>query len=87
MPPIGNFFTSCTLNYFGCRLQNYAKRNAAGRQILAGCGPGIVRLAFNEVIVPARPGVIDGGHDKPLHMLPAAGRSSGWSIQFDALPS
>ena len=66
-------------------LQNYAKRNAAGRQILAGCGPGIVRLAFNEVIVPARPGAIDGVLDKPLHMLPVAGLKP-WSVQFDALP-
>ena len=52
---------------------------------MAGCGPGIVRLAFNEVIVPARPGAIDGGLDKPLHMLPVAGLKP-WSVQFDALP-
>ena len=45
----------------------------------------IVSLLFYEVVVPANPGVIDGGLNKPLHMLPVAGKS-GWSIQFDELP-
>ena len=46
----------------------------------------IVEFRFDEVIVPANEGAVNTpGHDKPLHMLPVAG-SSGWSIQFDALP-
>jgi len=46
----------------------------------------IVELRFEEVIVPANPGAVNSpGHDKPLHMLPVAGKS-GWSVQFDELP-
>jgi muconate cycloisomerase len=46
----------------------------------------IVEFHFDEVIVPAKAGAINSsGHDKPLHMLPVAG-TSGWAIQFDALP-
>src|SRR5918998_3056525 len=46
----------------------------------------IVRLDFEEVIVPTRPGVINSpGLNKPLHMLPVGGRQA-WSVQFDALP-
>lgn len=46
----------------------------------------ITRFHFDEVVVPASPGAINTpGHDKPLHMLPVAGKS-GWSVQFDELP-
>ena len=46
----------------------------------------IVAFHFDEVVVPAKAGAVNSpGHDKPLHMLPVAG-TSGWSIQFDALP-
>lgn len=33
----------------------------------------------------ANPGVIDGGANRPLHMMPSGGKK-GWSIQFDELP-
>jgi muconate cycloisomerase len=46
----------------------------------------IVRFDFEEVIVPAHPGVINSESlNKPLHMLPVAGKQA-WSVQFDALP-
>lgn len=46
----------------------------------------IQRFTYDEVIVPAHPGVINSeALDKPLHMLPVGGKSS-WSTQFDALP-
>lgn len=46
----------------------------------------IVRLVFDEVIVPARPQVINSeALDRPLHMLPVKGKA-GWSTQFDELP-
>ncbi|MGO4570414.1 mandelate racemase/muconate lactonizing enzyme family protein [Microvirga sp. 2TAF3] len=46
----------------------------------------IVRLDFEEVIVPAHPGVINSESlNKPLHMLPVGGKQA-WSVQFDALP-
>ena len=46
----------------------------------------IQSLEFSELIVPAKPGVINSaGLDKPLHMLPV-GAQSGWSVQFDQLP-
>ncbi|MFV1980031.1 MAG: mandelate racemase/muconate lactonizing enzyme family protein [Rhodothermia bacterium] len=39
-----------------------------------------------EVVVPARPGTIEGqGIDKPLHKLPIGARS-GWTVQFDKVP-
>jgi muconate cycloisomerase len=45
----------------------------------------IVSIRFDEVIVPAHPGVINSsGLDKPLHMLPVKGKPD-WSTQFDAL--
>ena len=45
----------------------------------------IVSMRFDEVIVPAHPGVINSsGLDKPLHMLPVKGKPD-WSTQFDAL--
>jgi muconate cycloisomerase len=47
--------------------------------------PRIVDLNFTEVIVPTHPGVIDGGMNKPLHMVPVAGKKP-WSFQFDELP-
>ena len=41
---------------------------------------------FIEVVVPAKPGVINSDSlAKPLHMLPVGGKSS-WSVQFDTLP-
>jgi muconate cycloisomerase len=46
----------------------------------------IVRLDFEEVIVPAHPGVINSESlNKPLHMLPVGGKQA-WSTQFDELP-
>ncbi len=49
-------------------------------------GTQIETFDFHEVIVPAHPGVINSeGLDKPLHMLPSAGKD-GWSFQFDELP-
>jgi muconate cycloisomerase len=49
-------------------------------------GGEIVGFAFDEVIVPARPGVVNSATlEKPLHMLPVGGRQ-GWSVQFDTLP-
>ena len=46
----------------------------------------IQSFEFSELIVPAKPGVINSaGLDKPLHMLPV-GAQSGWSVQFDQLP-
>jgi muconate cycloisomerase len=44
----------------------------------------VTELSFFEVIVPSHPGVIDGGLNKPLHILPVAGKK-GWSVQFDEL--
>lgn len=45
----------------------------------------ITRLTFDEVLVPARPGVINSvSLPKPLHMLPVGGKPS-WSTQFDQL--
>lgn len=41
---------------------------------------------FIEVVVPARPGVINSDSlAKPLHMLPVGNKAS-WSVQFDTLP-
>lgn len=46
----------------------------------------IQEIIATEVIVPARPGVVEGkGINKPLHKLPV-GAKSGWSVQFDQLP-
>ena len=46
----------------------------------------IVGFDFDEVVVPAHPGVINSeGLDKPLHMLPVGGKAA-WSVQFDELP-
>lgn len=46
----------------------------------------IQSFEFSELIVPAKPGVINSaGLDKPLHMLPVGAQSS-WSVQFDQLP-
>ncbi len=46
----------------------------------------IRKITAYEVIVPAKPGVIEGqGINKPLHKLPVGARS-GWSVQFDQLP-
>ncbi|WP_226704698.1 mandelate racemase/muconate lactonizing enzyme family protein [Microbulbifer elongatus] len=46
----------------------------------------IKRFHFDEVVVPAKPGVIDSaGMRKPLHMLPVGGKRE-WSMQFDELP-
>ena len=46
----------------------------------------IKRITCFEVIVPAKPGVIESkGINKPLHKLPV-GAQSGWSVQFDQLP-
>jgi muconate cycloisomerase len=45
----------------------------------------ITRLTFDEVLVPARPGVVNSvALPKPLHMLPVGGKPS-WSTQFDQL--
>jgi len=49
-------------------------------------GMFVKRLSFNEVVVPAHPGVINSASlNKPLHMLPVGGKPS-WSVQFDELP-
>jgi muconate cycloisomerase len=46
----------------------------------------IERIVATEVIVPAKPGTINGpGIDQPLHKLPVGGKAS-WSVQFDELP-
>jgi muconate cycloisomerase len=46
----------------------------------------VKRLTFNEVVVPARDGVINSASlNKPLHVLPVGAKSS-WSVQFDKLP-
>ena len=46
----------------------------------------ITAFRFHEVVVPARPGVINSRSlDKPLHMLPVAG-AAAWGVQFDELP-
>ncbi|MCP4563050.1 MAG: mandelate racemase [Bosea sp.] len=46
----------------------------------------IVSFQFDEVVVPAHPGVINSDSlAKPLHMLPVGGKAS-WSVQFDELP-
>lgn len=46
----------------------------------------IVSFRFDEVIVPAHPGVINSDSlAKPLHMLPVGGKAA-WSMQFDELP-
>ena len=43
----------------------------------------IARITATEVVVPARPGVIESvGMNKPLHKLPFKGKP-GWSVQFD----
>lgn len=48
--------------------------------------PRIERIVCTEVVVPARPGMINSaGVDQPLHKLPSGGRDA-WSVQFDALP-
>src|SRR5829696_169857 len=61
-------------------------------QILGECpslhplDKAIVSFRFDEVIVPAHPGVINSPSlAKPLHMLPVGGKAS-WSVQFDELP-
>ncbi len=49
-------------------------------------GGTILRFDFDEVMVPAHPGVINSATlAKPLHMLPVGGKQ-GWSVQFDELP-
>jgi muconate cycloisomerase len=46
----------------------------------------IINFHFDEVVVPAHPGVINSeGLSKPLHMLPVDANSA-WSVQFDDLP-
>ena len=46
----------------------------------------ILSFQFDEVIVPANPGVINSESlAKPLHMLPVGGKAS-WSVQFDEPP-
>lgn len=46
----------------------------------------IEAFEFIEVVVPAKPGVINSDSlAKPLHMLPVGGQAS-WSVQFDTLP-
>lgn len=56
------------------------------RRAGAGDEPIIVKFEFDEVVVPARPGIINSETlAKPLHMLPVAGKAA-WSVQFDALP-
>jgi muconate cycloisomerase len=48
--------------------------------------PVITGFEFYEVIVPAKPGMINSESlAKPLHMLPVGG-DAAWSVQFDALP-
>ncbi|PSJ39134.1 mandelate racemase [Sphingomonas deserti] len=48
--------------------------------------PVITGFEFHEVVVPAKPGMINSdGLAKPLHMLPVAGQAA-WSVQFDELP-
>lgn len=48
--------------------------------------PVITGFEFDEVVVPAKPGMINSESlAKPLHMLPVAGQAA-WSVQFDALP-
>lgn len=48
--------------------------------------PIITRFEFDEVIVPAKAGMINSASlAKPLHMLPVGGKAS-WSVQFDELP-
>lgn len=45
----------------------------------------IQRFTFDEVLVPAHPGVINSASlPKPIHMLPVGARPS-WSTQFDEL--
>jgi muconate cycloisomerase len=46
----------------------------------------IINFHFDEVVVPAHPGVINSeGLSKPLHMLPVDANAA-WSVQFDDLP-
>lgn len=46
----------------------------------------IRQITAFEVVVPAKPGMIQGkGIDKPLHKLPV-GAKEGWTIQFDQVP-
>ncbi len=46
----------------------------------------IVRIEFDDVMVPARPDSVNSeAFDRPLHKL-SSGGVPGWSIQFDALP-
>ncbi|HUF11285.1 MAG TPA: mandelate racemase/muconate lactonizing enzyme family protein [Rhodothermales bacterium] len=46
----------------------------------------IRQITAFEVVVPAKPGMIQGkGIDKPLHKLPV-GVKEGWTIQFDQVP-
>lgn len=54
---------------------------------MSGGGDGrIVGFAFDEVMVPTHPGVVNSATlAKPLHMLPVGARQ-GWSVQFDELP-
>jgi muconate cycloisomerase len=48
--------------------------------------PVITGFEFCEVIVPAKPGMVNSESlAKPLHMLPVGGEAA-WSMQFDALP-
>lgn len=46
----------------------------------------IRRIIVTEVVIPARPGAVNGpGIDRPLHKLPIGGRPA-WSVQFDDVP-
>ncbi|MCO5234657.1 MAG: mandelate racemase/muconate lactonizing enzyme family protein [Chitinophagaceae bacterium] len=46
----------------------------------------ISNITCYEVMVPARPGMINSASlNKPLHKLPV-GSKAGWSVQFDRLP-
>lgn len=46
----------------------------------------IKQIKAFEVVVPAKPGAINGpGLDRPLHKL-NVGAAKGWSVQFDLLP-
>jgi len=46
----------------------------------------IQSITIHEVIIPAKPDVVESkGMNKPLHKLPV-GAKKGWSVQFDQLP-
>jgi muconate cycloisomerase len=46
----------------------------------------VTRVEIDQVVVPARPDSVNSPElDKPLHMLPHAGKTP-WSVQFDQIP-